>query len=281
VTPLPPGIHDGIPEDDYHADRSALSVSSAKWLLPPSTPAVFRWRRDHPDEIKTTKAFSFGTAAHKSLLGIGPDIVYVNAKDWRTKAAQTKRDEVEAAGGVALLAEVEGVFEAMRDRIREHPIASRLLAPGTGHPEQSLFAKHESGLMVRGRLDWLPDAVPGRPFIICDYKTADSADPEQFGRKAADYGYEMSSAWYRMLVRLLKIHDHPSFVFIVQEKNPPYEVNVIQLNAEANRIGEIKNRRALHTYAQCLAAGAWPGYPPEVTVASLPSWVTREYEDVQ
>jgi PDDEXK-like domain of unknown function (DUF3799) len=277
---MPPGVHDGIPEDLYHLDRTALSVSSAKWLLPPSTPAVFKWRRDNPDLVKSSKVFEFGKAAHKTLLGVGPEITYVDALDWKTKAAQTTRKDVEAAGGVALLRAQEGILEEMVAAIRAHPIASRLLAPDTGRPEQSLFAKHESGVLIRGRLDWMPHPVDGRRYIAADYKTADSADPEAFGRKAADYGYDMQAAWYRALLILLKIDPDPAFVFIVQEKAPPYQVNVIALNSEAYRIGRIKNARALHTYQTCVAAGEWPSFPAEVAVAALPVWHTREFEDI-
>jgi hypothetical protein len=277
---MPPGVHDGIKEDDYHADRTALSVSSAKWLLPPSTPAVFKWRRDNPDLIKSSKVFEFGKAAHKTLLGVGPEITYVDALDWKTKAAQTTRKQVEAAGGVALLRAQEGILEEMVAAIRAHPIAGRLLATGTGRPEQSLFAKHESGVLIRGRLDWLPHVVPGHRMIACDYKTAESADPEEFGRRAADYGYDMQTAWYRKLLILLGLDKDPAFVFVVQEKSPPYQVNVIQLNSAAHRIGEIKNRRAISTYSDCTAADAWPSFPAEVAVAALPVWATREFEDI-
>ena len=280
MAPMPPGVHPGIPEAVYHADDSALSVSGAKWLLPPSTPAVFQWRREHPEDIVSTDAFDFGHAAHRTVLGIGPTIRYVDAKDWRTKDARNEALAARALGEVPLLRKNEGVLETMVANIRAHPLASRLLDPDAGAPEQSLYqVDPETGVMLRGRLDYLPHTT-GRRMIVCDLKTAISADPDEFGKAAANNGYDMQDAWYRDLINLLRLDPDPGFVFVVVEKSPPYLVNVVALNAEAVRIGRIRNRRAIRTYAECLAADAWPGYPAEVNAVNLPVWYTREYEEI-
>ena len=45
------GVYDGMDEDAYHADPvpgGSLSASGAKLLLPPSCPALYHYRRDHP-----------------------------------------------------------------------------------------------------------------------------------------------------------------------------------------------------------------------------------------
>lgn len=271
-------MHDGIPDAEYHADNDALSVSGAKWLLPPSTPAHFRWIRDHAE--KTSDAFDFGHAFHRLVLGIGPEVRWIDAADWRTKAAKEERLAARTLGEVPMLTKHRAPLQAMAESLHAHPLAAKLLDPDLGAPEQSLYARdHDTGVMLRGRLDYLPHPTDRR-MVLCDLKTADSADPERFGRSAADYGYDMQDAFYRDLVTRLKLDPDPAFVFVVIEKSPPYLVNVVQLNSDAQRIGRIKNRRAIRTYAECLTAGEWPGYPIDVNTAQLPGWYVRQFEEI-
>lgn len=280
MTPRPPGIHDGIPEHEYHRDTWALSASGAKLLLPPGCPALFKHKMiDHPDEDKRD-VFRFGKAAHRTVLGVGPTITYVNADSWRTKAAREARIQAEAAGGVALLEESRGILESMVAALRAHPLASALF--GEGAPEQSLYLEDtETGVMLRGRLDWLRPPVSSGRYLIVDYKTADSADPETFGRKAIDYKYHLSAEWYRRLVIGLGLADDPAFLHVVQEKEPPYLVTVCQLPGEALRIAHRINRRAIQTYSICSSADSWPGYSDhEVAPAPMPAWYARQFEDV-
>ena len=94
------GIVHNLPEADYHA-HPALSSTGARKLLPPSCPAKFEWERRHP--TPPTRAMREGHAAHRMILGVGVEVVPVMGyDDWRTKAAQDQRKEIESSGRVAL-----------------------------------------------------------------------------------------------------------------------------------------------------------------------------------
>ena len=167
----------------------------------------------------------------------------------------------------------EGRLEAMIAALRAHPIAGPLLAPDSGHPEQSLYATDsKTGIMRRGRLDWLPPRQPDRRMLIVDYKTAFNASPDVFDRAVFNHGYYMQAAWYVDLVKDLGLHDDPGFLFVVQEKDPPHLVSVVQLDGDAMRTGRERNRYALDTYAKCVADDDWPGYADDVVLVSLPGW---------
>jgi hypothetical protein len=268
---LPPGIYD-IPEEQYFAASYALSCSGAKLLLPPSCPAKFFWRQDHA-EYKDD--WDFGSAAHLMVLGAGPEIAEIPFGDWRKKDAQQQRDEARAAGKTPLLSKDLAKVRAMAAAIRAHPIAGFLFDPCDGRPEQSLFWEHErTGTPLRARLDWLPGMSTGRP-IIADYKTADSADPEKFRKAAADYGYHQQHAWYADgLAALYGVA--PSFIFVVQEKTPPYLVSVVEWEPEAVRIGRARNERAIGIYLACIKNGEWPGYTDtEPAPIMLPAWADK------
>ncbi|GGS81730.1 PD-(D/E)XK nuclease-like domain-containing protein [Streptomyces griseoviridis] len=269
-----PGIYE-MDNETYHSHRYALSSSGARRLIEAS-PAHFRYEQDHPQPPK--QVFDFGNAAHKLVLGTGPDLVRIDADEWRTKAVKEEVAAVRAEGGVPLRpAEWEQVHE-MADVLRAHPVASLLFDPEHGTAEQSLFWRDApTGVMRRARLDWLPNPRAGR-LIIPDYKTCRSAHPDALQRAIEDYGYHQQDDTYRSACHALGIaDDDAAFVFVCQEKTAPYVITVIEVNATARRIGAARNRRALEIFAHCTATGYWPGYSDDVVPVALPGWAeTRD-----
>lgn len=272
-----PGIYE-MTNEQYHADPvpgGSLSSTGARRLLEPSCPALFRHEQLHGQ--KPRRVFDFGSAAHQMVLGAGPELMVVNAEDWRTKAAREARDEAYAAGLVPLLlAEFEQV-QQMAAALRRHPAASALLAEGSGQPEQSLFwTDQPAGVWRRARLDWLPFAT-GRRLVVPDYKTAVSAAPSAIERSLVAYGYHQQAAWYLDGVAALGGGTDARFVFIVQEKAAPYLVTVVELDDASLQAGRVRNRRAIELYAQCVAEDRWPGYSDSPVLISLPQWaITQE-----
>ncbi|MGI3198470.1 PD-(D/E)XK nuclease-like domain-containing protein [Streptomyces sp. GTA36] len=270
-----PGIYD-MDNETYHSHRYALSSSGARKLLAPSCPAKFRWEQDHPQPPK--KVFDIGNAAHKLVLGTGPDLVRIDADEWRTKAVKEEVAGVRAEGGIPLKpAEYEQVH-AMADALRAHPVASMLFDPEHGTAERSLFWRDEkTTVMLRARLDWLPNPRAGR-LIIPDYKTCVSAEPERLQRAVDEFGYHQQDDWYRRAARALDLaDDHAAFVFVCQEKTAPYVITVIEVNATSRRIGAARNRAAIERFAHCTATGHWPGYSDDVVPVALPGWAeTRD-----
>lgn len=278
---IAPGVYDDMPADVYHADPvpgGSLSCSGAKKLLPPSCPAKFRYEREHPPE--TTRTFEFGHVAHKMVLGVGPQVVVIDAENYRTKAAQEQQAEARAAGHIPLLRAEHDEVLAMADALRAHPVAAALLSDG-GHPESSLFWRDEpAGIMRRCRLDWRPAPKTGRTIGV-DYKTAISADEDAFAKAAMNYGYHQQAPWYCDGLKALGLADDDAqFLFIVQEKTAPYLVNIVQLDATAMRIGRLLNRRAVNVYAKCTANDEWPSYSDDVAHISLPYFYERRFEDM-
>lgn len=273
-----PGLYDGLTDETYHGDPvpgGSLSSSGARRLLPPSCPALFKHERDHGAPPRRT--FDVGHAAHKMVLGVGPEIVVVDAPDWRTKAAQQQRDEAYATGAVPVLAREFAEVRAMAEALKRHDLARALLDPSRGSGEQSAFwVDDETGVWRRARFDWLPDS--SGHLIVPDYKTAACSSPAAFRRAAASFGYHQQASWYLDAVYALDLAETASFVFIVQEKSAPYLVSVIELDTMALRAGAEANRHALDVYAQCTAADRWPGYCEGVALIDLPPWATSSEE---
>lgn len=265
MTDLLPGLHDDVPEADYHADRESLSVSGAKLLL--KAPALYRHRLDNPEH---RDVFDVGSAAHALVLGVGNPIRVIYAADWRGKDAREERDHARANGETPLLEKDYKRVQAMADELSSHRLAMRLLSEG--RPEVSAYAVDEAtGVMRRARFDWLGAS------ILTDYKSAATSEPGAFVRAAANFGYHMQAAWYADLARDLG-HPAEAFAFIAQEKEPPYLVTVIELPADLVDVGRLRNRAALERFRDCQESGVWPGYVPDDTFATptAPAWALRE-----
>lgn len=279
-----PGVYPGMPADVYHADKcvegGSLSSTGLRKLTEPSTPAAFKeWRENPP---LPTAAFNFGHAAHKEVLGEGAEMVTFPKVDGRTREGKAIRAEMHdalAAGLIVLDEEDYAVVKAMAAKLKEHRLAMALLTGGTS--EVAMFWRDpETDVWCRSMLDKMRDPANGR-LLIVDYKTADSAHPDKFCRKAWDYGYPQQDAHYSTGCRTLGLAERVDFVFVVQEKTAPYLVNVVQFNDNDRAIGRLLNRRAIDTYVRCTETGEWPGYGDgrTATVLSTPAYIERRYLD--
>jgi hypothetical protein len=269
-----PGIY-GIPNDVYHADRTSLSSTGARKLLS-STPAQFRYDLDHPEPPK--KAFDIGTAAHRLVLGDGPELILVDHLMWNTKQAKAEVAAAREAGAVPLKREDWDQVHAMAAELRRHPLAAALFDTDYGKPEQSLFwTDKTTGVPCRARLDWLDNARGGR-LLLPDLKTAINASTAKFEKAVLDHRYDQQADHYTDGVLQLGLADEVSFLFVVQEKQPPYPVNVIELATPWLQMAAERNRRAREIYAECTESGVWPGYKAEVAMASAPDWLLTMHE---
>ena len=262
---MKPGIHDGLDEVTYFADP-ALSQSQAKTLL--SCPARYRWEIEHPRE--DTTAFDVGHAAHAKVLGVGAEIVAIDVDSKRGKAWTEPADAARAAGAIPLLRKDADAVNAMAEAVLRHPMA-RAILEAEGKAEQSLkWTDEPTGLDLRGRIDWLTTMGDGTPFLA-DLKTSVSADPADFGKSIANFGYGLQSAWYRAGYRAITGED-AVFGFIVVEKTAPHFVSVGQADARANERGEQQMRDALDTFRRCTETGIWPAYGDDFLTFPSPRW---------
>lgn len=279
-----PGVYD-IPYDAYHGDPvkgGSLSSSGARKLMPPSCPAKFKLWLDEGQA--PSHEFDIGHAAHKLVLGAGPELRVIEANDWRAKAAREQRDEAHAEGAVPLLEHEFEKVAAMAAALQAHPVASALLSPERGKAEQTVVWRDEEfGVWRRALLDHLPHPVQGRRLIVADYKTTASGAPGDVPRAMHGYGYHQQLDWYLAGVRALGLHGdrEPAGVLIFQEKTKPYLVSIFQPNQQAMDIAHTRNRKALDIYRHCTDTNEWPGYGNDVMPLSLPGWAEWEHFDAE
>ena len=273
-----PGLYLDLPAEVYHADPVAggsLSSSGARQLLPPSCPALFRYWADHPREHR--KAWDIGHAAHRLVLGAGADFAVIPFDDWRSNAAKAEVAEARAAGLTPIKPAEHEQLLAMAAAIRNHPEASVLLSPDYGYHEATIvWQDPATGVWHRAMLDVLPHRHAARRPIVVDYKSATSAEPEALRKAFHRLGYHQQEDLYRAAVRDGLGWPAPGFLFIVQEKTPPYLITVVELDPVAQSIGAARNHWARTVYQRCVEAGHWPAYVEGIHMLALPRWAELE-----
>lgn len=273
------GLHYDLDERAYRGQHDWLSASGIKKILPPFAPAKFKAQQDGDEEFSDT--FDFGKAAHHLVLGVGADIAVAPYENWATKAAREFKADAREAGQSPILAADYAKAMAMAKAVAEHPVASALFSGG--EPEVSAFwVDPATDVPCRARFDYLPEKVEGRRLIVPDYKTAASAHPEKFAKAVADYGYHIQQEHYSDALRALGIDEDPAFLFVVQEKEEPYLINVIPLDEDAARLGRALADKGRRLYRECTRTGRWPGYTPSDEIAepvSLPGYYAFKAEE--
>ncbi|WP_328336822.1 PD-(D/E)XK nuclease-like domain-containing protein [Streptomyces violaceus] len=276
-----PQIVDGLSADDYHADRTSVSSSGLRALLPPGCPAQFKYDRDNPQPPK--REFDLGHAAHKLVLGEGPEFRTIEFPDYKKVAAQRERDEAYELGLVPLLTKEHDMVQAMAEAVRQHPVAGPLFTPDSGKAEQSIYwTDHRTGVRCRCRPDWMPTPQENGRLVVVDYKTAKAVDEAALQRAVYERGYHAQAAFYLDGVKAAGLTggQEPAFIFVFQAKTAPYLVHLVELDFPALTLGAARNERALRIYADCERTGNWPGFNDRITYLPLPAWAEkRDHEE--
>jgi hypothetical protein len=275
----------GMPHEVYLKDPvpgGSLSSSGARMMLAPNCPAKFDYWRKHRRPSSTE--FDIGTAAHKVLLGAGPELVVIDADNYKKAAPRVERDHAYMADKTPVLQHQMDAVNEMAAAARRDPVAGPLLAEGTGEPEVSFFwIDGPTGIHCRARLDYLSylHNKDGRLLII-DYKTTSrSAAPSKIERAILNHGYHMQAAHLIDAVIGTGHAEDALVLFIFQETDAPYLVTVVEPHPiSAIWVGRELNDKARQVFAKCNAANVWPGYASDIVEIELPIWEQQRMERI-
>ncbi|MCL4683076.1 MAG: PD-(D/E)XK nuclease-like domain-containing protein [Rhodocyclaceae bacterium] len=257
----------GISHEDYHADRSCVSVSSLKEML--RSPAHYRAYLDIGR--KETPSLMFGTAAHVRLLepqDFAQRYVVAPPGDRRTKAY--KDFEAANAGKAILTADEAAAIERIAANVDAHQGAAALLRRGLKEVTL-IWQDAETGIWIKARPDCL--AISLDTGVCLDLKTTEDASPNAFVRACASYSYDLQAAVYLDGLREVFGRDF-DFCFLPAEKSEPHGVALYGAPEDMLESGRRKFRRALRQLAECRQTNTWPSYQPEgdYEVLEWPRW---------
>jgi exodeoxyribonuclease VIII len=181
------------------------------------------------------------------------------------------------AGKEILTGDEHRELTATLDALRAHPTARALVFGSRAIAQPSLFWEDPiHGVPCRARFDAVTprDGTNENPDIIVDLKTAADAGPQDFGRAAFNFRYDVQAAsdlraWKETTGR------EAMFTFVVVRKSEPFLVAVYLASAQMLRVGLNRYLTDLAVYASCHASGEWPGYGDGVLDLELPAWAER------
>lgn len=286
------GIVYGESAEFYHA---APGVTNHRLLdfARPNVPLLFYRKyisKEAPDEVSTT-AKEFGEYFHALALEgeavadgkfvVVPEGAPRRPTERQIKAKKPSPETSEAigwwgnfdlvhAGKKEISSEDRDLAWKMVAAIRAKPTAKALF--DYGKPE--VVARFQlASFPIQSRLDWF-DETPDewkRPLIV-DVKTIDSL--ASFDRQFLNYNYYRQAAFYQLVVyEALKLQGaYPRFLFVVVEKNEPFQCIVRQPGEISLDIGRNEVLADLTRLKACYDSGIWPGTPDEIVPVELPEW---------
>jgi hypothetical protein len=235
------------------------------------SPAIYRARLDGAIPREESTAMALGTAAHTLILeglerfsqqyavGDGP----VNPRTGKPYGRDSKayQDWASEQDAPVLGIDEAAELQSMAHSVRQHPVASRLLATrdatieGVGRVEMH-------GIKCQVRPDWWHPTVG-----IVDLKTIDDLD--WWPTQARRYGYLHQVAFYAAVTNALTSlwelpRKRPTCRFVVVEKAAPYRVGVYRVSDQLLADTVVCNHEHLVRLRECRARNEWPtGYEIE------------------
>lgn len=258
-----------------YREREGVSNTDLKHIA--KSPAHFRYWKDNPQE--DTLALLFGRAVHKYVLekddfftefAIAPDC------DRRTKEGkvQWQKFKIDSADKDVITADDFEKIKAMYDALYSTPYVAKLLS---GDKELSFFLEDEiTGITMKCRPDCLTTIKDTH--ILIDYKSCNDASSDGFMKQAIKLMYDLQMSFYKDILDGITGNQH-SVIFIAQEKQPPYAVNILECNEDFLKSGTDMYRTYLDEYAECAKSGDWYGYTKDgINTLGLPNWLQKQYE---
>ena len=268
-----------------YRQREGLASSDIKRMM--KSFATWKYLKDNPTDDRDTPSLKFGRAYHKFCLepyDFDNEFAVAPKVDKRTKEGKEEYAKflAEAGNKEVIDDETYDKLQKMREMLYATPYVKKLIC---GEHEKSFFWTDEkTGIKCKCRPDSF--GVFGSQDIIVDLKTCKNAETNAFMRDALKYNYDVQAAHYTEGLNAIYNKDF-TFVFIAQEVEAPYLVNILQADDYFMQNGREVRNTMLETYKKCEELDEYPGYmgfsddKTFINNLSVPAWIKNamEYED--
>ena len=294
-----------IPNDDYHnGEQYEKFISSTELKRMITSPKFFKWCQDHPNDTRTISLESElkGSVYHDLLASKVNHGNYSGfERDWcvfsppindrtgqpfgySTKAFTDAYDAFQAINigrQICSQAEVDLAKTMIKEMVEGNSPLSKDVRffIKNGQAEQSHFVEYkdpETGYV--GYFKYRTDLKTVTKMF--DWKSCGFEDPklENWSRHVVKYGYHISAAFYQFFEHVRTGVWKP-FYWIVQEKEPPYDFNIIDAGNWAydveittqiveKKIGGQIVDELIKALLRCSHTGEWGGY----WLFTMPDW---------
>lgn len=197
-------------------------------------------------------------------------------QNWLRGDAKQARDLIASKGLVPILPKEKRIAEALANRIRER-LVSQFGITLDGQAECPVYWEETTTegeqVRCRGMLDmWsLKDAK------IYDLKIVRSAHPKAALSHVLEYGGDIQAAAYTRAIERTcpDLAGRVKFVFLFCEVSSG-AVTPITMGGTLRELGARKWRRAVDTWARCLAENHWPTYTDRAMTLDAPPWALTD-----
>lgn len=259
--------------------RKHSGISKSQLSKIAISPMHFKYYLEHEEE--DTPALLFGRALHKYILekdDFEKEFAVVPELDRRTKEGKEAYAEfIQSAADKDVITQeqYEQIVEMSKVAFA-NPYVTKLL---DGKHEQSYFWIDPT---TKEECKCRPDCETkiGNQHILVDYKTTDNAETEAFKKTAIKYMYDLQAGMYSEGMKINTGDDY-LFIFIAQEKKPPYAINILQADEFMMKEGNTLFHDLLEIYHECKEKNEWPGYmgfDNEISNLGLPKWLQKMME---
>ena len=270
MTALKPGFHFEMDANVYHADpcpSPSLNQTVAKIILSQSAAHA---RLVHPRLTPPTPTVErdIGSCYHYLMLGRGREPEVILYDDWRTKDAKASRENAIASGRLPILGRHYETALEMSDSARPQ-LADRGITLG---------ANSEVVAVARYGDTWLRtmiDNLSANRRIPIDFKTtARNASEERLAVMMYSDGWAVQAAFQERVLDLIDPNNagRRRHLFVVQENYEPFALNAVELPEVAMTAGRALVAHAERVWAEAMASGRWPAYPPKILRPDYPAW---------
>ena len=271
-----PGI--AMSQKEYRAHEG---ISSTDLKRMTQSMAHYKYFHDNPED-KDTPELQFGRVYHKYCLepyDFDNEFVVTPNIDRRTKSGKEAWNNfvLESKGKEVISEVLFNTIDEMRKTLYATPFAKKLIY---GEHEKSFFwTDEETGVECKCRPDSF-GSVGNQPICV-DLKTCQCAETDRFMRSAIRLGYDIQAAHYCDGLEN-NLNKQFIFVFVAQERKPPYAVNILQADEFFMRSGREVRNSLLETYNKCVEKEEWPaymGFSDDMKIGSLsiPTWMKKAY----
>lgn len=185
-------------------------------------------------------------------------------------------------GKETLSAEDMERIQKMTAAANAHPASRLIFREHQGLAETSIFwTDRETGVRCKIRPDY--HITPCKDFphgLIVDGKTTEDASAEGFAKSAWGWDMHIQAAFYGDgFQQAYKTKEAPLFLWLAQEKAPPYATAYHSAPADLVAYGRKLYRPMLKLLAHCQLTNTWPGYPQQINALELPTWAAKQVSD--
>lgn len=267
---------------DYF-EHHAISNSKLGWYK--QSPAHYKYFMEHGKEDRP--AYLIGSASHTVLFEadkfdkryhkLDESLRPFPNEDYRNHDNRRWKKEITEAYTHKTIITVKDydTIKYMMEALQQNDQVKELLSDCL-FEEEVYWTDEITGLECKKKLD-----ISSKSNLFrADYKTADSADPYKWQKKAWTMDYYRQAGFYGLDDN---IESPIPFWFIVQEKSAPYGVSIHKCTQDMVNYGKDESRKLLGQINECMKANYWPGYEIKTPVDKkqeyfdfdIPGWVLQ------